>query len=545
MTGDRADLDLDGAGLAVARSASSTSSRCGRRGSARRSWRRGGARATPRSPPTGSSCSTSATPTWTPRSPAAPSRCCGRCASSSTGSRCQHRAHRPGRRGAQPAHRGRRPWSATSTGCTWRPASATPRRSSAPTASAPRSRPAGRCTSSGTSTTRRTSRTWPAPACPIRHPISGKTVGGARPDLLAAGRRPAAGHAGQDDRRADPAGPADRDRRPRDRADARLPAGLPAQHGHGVRAQQRRRHDERDGPDDARRRRPVGAAAARRRGAGRAPRVGDRRAAVRRAACGCTAGRCAPRAGWPAAWSTSAWSSAPTAQRRPRAARRMLLPGLIGHRRRSGGGPAARSRRCTGAGEWLVLEGEPGTGKLALLRALHQRVNPAGHFSVLDGAEARRRPTRAGWPRPGAASPRRGHGRAAAPRAAARADAAGADRARCRTRRGAPSAWVAVAVTAGAARPRAGRGCCGCSPARCRLPPLRHHVEDVEQLVPFFLLRLGHGGQLTCSPEAMQLLLRARWPGNVEQVLEVLRAVLRHRRSGTIQPATCRRRSSR
>ena len=40
------------------------------------------------------------------------------------------------------------------------------------------------------------------------------------------------------------------------------------------------------------------------------------------------------------------------------------------------------------AGEWLALEGEPGTGKLALLRAVHRRRNPAGTFHVLDAADA-------------------------------------------------------------------------------------------------------------------------------------------------------------
>ena len=73
-------------------------------------------------------------------------------------------------------------------------------------------------------------------------------------------------------------------------------------------------------------------------------------------------------------------------------------------------------------------------------------------------------------------------------------------------------------------------------PTTVQVPPLRHHVEDVEQLVPFLLLRLGSGGQLTCSPEAMQLLLRSSWPGNVQQLVEVLRFVLRHRRTGVITP---------
>ena len=40
------------------------------------------------------------------------------------------------------------------------------------------------------------------------------------------------------------------------------------------------------------------------------------------------------------------------------------------------------------SGEWLSLEGEPGAGKLALLRAVHRRRSPAGAFHVLDAAEA-------------------------------------------------------------------------------------------------------------------------------------------------------------
>jgi len=68
-------------------------------------------------------------------------------------------------------------------------------------------------------------------------------------------------------------------------------------------------------------------------------------------------------------------------------------------------------------------------------------------------------------------------------------------------------------------------------------PPLRHHVDDLERLVPFLLSRLGYGGKLACSPEVMQVLMRATWPGNVEQVLQTLRSVVQHRRTGTIMPA--------
>src|SRR5690348_4327224 len=65
----------------------------------------------------------------------------------------------------------------------------------------------------------------------------------------------------------------------------------------------------------------------------------------------------------------------------------MTLPGLVG----SG---AAWRRACRLAetsyerGEWLALEGEHGVGKLALVRAVHQRRRPAAPCHVLDAADA-------------------------------------------------------------------------------------------------------------------------------------------------------------
>lgn len=66
---------------------------------------------------------------------------------------------------------------------------------------------------------------------------------------------------------------------------------------------------------------------------------------------------------------------------------RMFLAGLVGS------GPlwlrgCQQVDAAYAAGELLALEGEPEVGKLAVLRAVHQRRNPAGRFRVLDAAEA-------------------------------------------------------------------------------------------------------------------------------------------------------------
>ena len=44
------------------------------------------------------------------------------------------------------------------------------------------------------------------------------------------------------------------------------------------------------------------------------------------------------------------------------------------------------------------------------------------------------------------------------------------------------------------------------------------------------------GTELSCSPEAMRLLMRNRWPGNVEQLYQVLRKTVARRRAGVLAP---------
>ena len=63
----------------------------------------------------------------------------------------------------------------------------------------------------------------------------------------------------------------------------------------------------------------------------------------------------------------------------------MSLPGLVG----SGAGwrrACHVAEGCYERGEWMTLEGESGVGKLALVRAVHQRRSPAAAFHVIDAA---------------------------------------------------------------------------------------------------------------------------------------------------------------
>ncbi len=209
----------------------------------------------------------------------------------------------------------------------------------------------------------------------------------------------------------------------------------------------------------------------------------------------------------------------------------MCLPGLVG----SG---VLWLRACReaealyGAGDWMTLEGERGVGKLALARGVHQRRNPAAPFHVLDAAAAggdllarARRELLEGTGmlvirHVDALGARQVHALASALQEARSAGHPG---------------QLRVAVTlnrsqAGADLTRLLRFFRG----TVQLPPLRHHIEDLHELVPFFLAKLSQHGHVSCSPEAMALLLRHNWPGNTEQLWQVLRQVVQRRRAGAI-----------
>jgi transcriptional regulator of acetoin/glycerol metabolism len=210
----------------------------------------------------------------------------------------------------------------------------------------------------------------------------------------------------------------------------------------------------------------------------------------------------------------------------------MALPGLVG----SG---AAWRRACRLAetsyerGEWLALEGEHGVGKLALVRAVHQRRSPAAPCHVLDAADAAHDH---GWLHQVREELAEGSGMLVLrhvhvlnTRQVRMLTSALQEAKDTRDLR------VAVTLDRGAARADLS-GLLRLFPGSVAVPPLRHHSEDLRDLVPFFLGKLSQQGRVTCSPAAMQLLLRHTWPGNAAQLWQVLKQVVQRRRVGQIMP---------
>ena len=215
---------------------------------------------------------------------------------------------------------------------------------------------------------------------------------------------------------------------------------------------------------------------------------------------------------------------------------RMPLPGLVGH-------APLWVRACNEveaafqAGEWLAVAGEPGVGKLALLKAVQVRRQLRGRFAVLDAADSAADPQWLVMARQtilGAADNvvirhvdllEASRLRAIS---ALLQEASVAERVR--------PLWAAVTLERVAVPNSDLARLLRSFPSTVEVPPLRLHMEDLEQLVTFFLGRLSQGGRVTCSPAAMRLLMRSSWPGNVNQLHKLLAQVVQHRRSGVIAP---------
>ena len=74
---------------------------------------------------------------------------------------------------------------------------------------------------------------------------------------------------------------------------------------------------------------------------------------------------------------------------------------------------------------------------------------------------------------------------------------------------------------------------------RIELPPLRDRPEDIPVLAAHFCQKFGRPGHpsATLSPEAMDVLLKCPWPGNVRQLENALERACVTARDGVIRPA--------
>ncbi len=195
------------------------------------------------------------------------------------------------------------------------------------------------------------------------------------------------------------------------------------------------------------------------------------------------------------------------------------------------------------AGEWLVVAGEPGAGRETAVRAAHQARTPVGRLRVLRAEDAD-----PAWPGEVAEELEAGAGTLVLRDVDRLPAEVVADLVEVleplRESTDVDRPWVVATVGPHRDEHSAELGALlACFPSTVDVPPLRRHIEDLAELVPHLLGRLARGSTLTCSAEVMRLFARNRWPGNVEQLLSVLRRVVAKRRTGVIElrdlPAEC------
>lgn len=185
---------------------------------------------------------------------------------------------------------------------------------------------------------------------------------------------------------------------------------------------------------------------------------------------------------------------------------------------------------------WPLLVGEPGVGKLALAQAAHHRNFPNGRLTVIDCRESRpddieswAAPFMTPTPDPSDAFVLR-HLDRLGPEAAERLAALLA-----RLRDAPARPWVVGTLDGVSAVGQELDQLLQRFAAAVTVPPLRHRVMDVKELVPALLQRHAPNNGVECGPEVLQTLLRRDWPGNVAELEEVLRSALARRRVGQIK----------
>jgi transcriptional regulator of acetoin/glycerol metabolism len=190
---------------------------------------------------------------------------------------------------------------------------------------------------------------------------------------------------------------------------------------------------------------------------------------------------------------------------------------------------------CYEAGEWLALAGEPGTGKQTLLRAVHQLHNPTRSFRNLEPPGPSDIDTWLTALDEALSTP----GTMVVLEHADQLDPSTAEVVADQMleldsddddpiQRG----RVAITVTS---TDLASNALVLAFPRTIEVPPLRHHVDDLDDLVPHLLGQLIGDDRLTVSARAMAQLRRLNWPGNVTQLRRLLGDVVKRRHSGVIE----------
>jgi sigma-54 dependent transcriptional regulator, acetoin dehydrogenase operon transcriptional activator AcoR len=224
---------------------------------------------------------------------------------------------------------------------------------------------------------------------------------------------------------------------------------------------------------------------------------------------------------------------------------RPRLPGLAGTSL-SWVRTAGALRDALRAQRWVVLDGESGTGKFALARAMHYGEMPDRHFRMIDSTTAAEDPE--AWlasvedelaGTPGTLVLRHldqlpnaliGPLSELLVEASARS-------------RGTDGHWVVATRDHEADHSEVVAQLVPIFDVTITVEPLRHRGEDIRGMAPLMLSQIARSDEVLLSGRALNQLQRHPWPGNAKQLQEVLRKVLASKRRGVVElndlPAEC------
>ncbi|MET9564164.1 sigma-54-dependent Fis family transcriptional regulator [Streptomyces tauricus] len=211
------------------------------------------------------------------------------------------------------------------------------------------------------------------------------------------------------------------------------------------------------------------------------------------------------------------------------ASRPWPLPGLAG--KDPAWNAVSRSvSRCARERTPLLLHGETGTGKSALVHATHALTGAASAPVILDAMAPRTAAPKADLSAALRAAPA-GPGHALVLR---NVDAVPSEQgpavARALDAAAAQGTWIVGTLHRAQGVPEPLRHCFVEAAA---VPALRHRLADLPVLVDCLLRRVGDG--VECAPEVLPLLRRHDWPGNVRQLHFALREAAAGRRTYRIE----------
>lgn len=230
----------------------------------------------------------------------------------------------------------------------------------------------------------------------------------------------------------------------------------------------------------------------------------------------------------PTAPRTSELPAPPPAADRP-------LSGLAGDSR-AWRAVAASLRCAAGSARSTVVLGEPGVGKAAAVRAVHGELRPHARWVTVDGSDPEAAVVLAGYASE-ASNPHAGPVTVVVRHTEA-LDAAGAGALTALLGEIPPTWWVVGLVTAERAPEHGpvGEVLAGFATS-VLVEPLRRRPDDIPLVAAALLARLAPSRRASCTPETAALLGGARWPGNVSQLVDVLRRALAARPAGDVEAA--------